>query len=246
MVKKKSFLEKLVSDNFFIISSWDWENELKPNWNRLFKTVKKFQIYHQGDIKNLSNAHIDTNLITKTKHTGSNISDYLLFILKNYPYFPEYIGFIKANLIERHIPENKFISLAKKKDLVPLYFERKTLKKKSSLFRGFIFQQIAPGICLEITNNWYIKNTEKGKYFPLIEDLYYFITKQKIIPKFIPMIPGANFITKSEKILRWDKSFFEKLYEAASYQSVPNPMPVEAWHIERCLMYIFFFERYNV
>ena len=80
----------------------------------------------------------------------------------------------------------------------------------------------------------------------MIEDLYYFITKQKIIPKFIPMIPGANFITKSEKILRWDKSFFEKLYEAASYQSVPNPMPVEAWHIERCLMYIFFFERYNV
>ena len=40
-----------MSDNFFIISSWDWENELKPNWNRLFKTVKKFQIYHQGDIK---------------------------------------------------------------------------------------------------------------------------------------------------------------------------------------------------
>jgi len=56
------------------------------------------------------------------------------------------------------------------------------------------------------------------------------------------MVPGANMVIEKKKILRWKKSFFEHLYEICSYQNPPNPLPVEAWHIERLMLYIFYFD----
>lgn len=232
-------------ERHFVVSSWDWRSELQPNWQRLVSILKKFEIYHQGKVENLDIDILKNIKITKTKHTGSNISDYMKFIVENYPYFPEEVGLLKANLLERHIPEKVFINLLQNSNgFVPLYYEKHTELPKKNIFNKFIFQQISPGICLEIANNWYVKNTESGKYYKKVENLLYKITGKNFLPSFIPMVPGANMIVKSDKILRWDKAFFEHLLEISSYQSPPNPMPVEAWHIERLMLYIFYFEKF--
>ena len=236
-------MEDLVIDRYFLVSSWDWKSKLAPNWKRLNSILKKYEIYHQGDLSALKKINFIKSIKKKqTVHSGSNISDYMKFIVDNYPYFPEELGLVKANLIERHIPKKILIKSIKSKGFVPLYYEKKTLFKKKNFYGKFLFQQIAPGICLEIANNWYARGAQIGKYYPKIEDLFYKITKKKIKMEYIPMIPGANMIVEEKKILRWKKSFYQHLYEISSYQKPPNPMPVEAWHIERLMLYIFYFE----
>jgi hypothetical protein len=229
------------NERYTIVSSWDWKE--KPDWKRLISIIGKCEIFHQGKIQNLNYNFLKNIKITKTKHTGSNISDYFKFILDNYPYFPKELGLIKSNLIERHIDFKHFKKYWKSKAFIPLFFQEITLEAKKDLFNRFIFQQISPGFCIEKTNNWYIKHGKPGKFYEKIEDLFWFITKKKI-PNFISMVPGASMIVTSDKILRWKKSFYERLYEASSYQDQPNPMPVECWHIERLMLYIFFYEKY--
>lgn len=234
-----------MTDRYFIVSSWDWKPELQPDWKRLSFILKKFEIYHQGNIENLKLEILKNVKISKTKHTGSNISDYMKFIVDNYPYFPEELGLLKANLIERHIPENVFKNLLNNSGgFIPFYYEKHTELAKKNIFNKLIFQQISPGICLEISNNWYTKNTEPGRYYKKVENLLYKITGKNFLPNYIPMVPGANMLVKANKILRWDKGFFEHLLEISSYQDPPNPMPVEAWHIERLMLYIFYFEKF--
>lgn len=237
----------MVKDRFFIVSSWDWPANISPNWKRLHSILgkDKYEIYHSGNLDSLNKiTSIEKIKKKKTKHTGANIANYMKFIIDNYPYFPEEVGLIKANLIERHIPEEQLIQRLKSRGFVPLYYEKETLRKKKNFFGKFIFQQIAPGICLEIANNWYCKEGEKAKYYQNIQDLFYKITKKKIILEYVPMVPGANMIVRSKNILRWKKNFFKHLYEITSYQDSPNPMPVEVWHVERLMLYIFYFERF--
>ena len=64
------------------------------------------------------------------------------------------------------------------------------------------------------------------------------------IPKYIPFVPGACMVVESKKILRWNKSVYEELYESVSWQANPNPHPVEAWHFERLMLYFFYYEKY--
>ena len=122
-------------ERHFVVSSWDWRSELQPNWQRLVSILKKFEIYHQGKVENLDIDILKNIKITKTKHTGSNISDYMKFIVENYPYFPEEVGLLKANLLERHIPEKVFINLLQNSSgFVPLYYEKHTELPKKKYF----------------------------------------------------------------------------------------------------------------
>lgn len=227
-------------DRHYIISSFPKLN--LSHWKTLLSLLKSYEIFHQGN-KNVLPLNILSKNITYSKRSGHNISDYLYFIIKNYPYFPKEVGLIKSNIFPRHIDLITFKKRIKNEAFVPLYFEKETFNVKKSFFRNFIFQQIAPGICLEITNNWYIKNRAVGKYYPKLEDLYKAIVRNGVFPKYIPMVPGANMIIKSSKILDKTKSFYEDLYNSFTYQNPPSPMPVEAWHLERMMLYLFYFEK---
>ena len=46
-------MEDLVIDRYFLVSSWDWKGKLAPNWKRLNSILKKYEIYHQGDLSAL-------------------------------------------------------------------------------------------------------------------------------------------------------------------------------------------------
>lgn len=192
-------------------------------------------LYDQSDdnklydyIKNSTNFH-------KAVHTGHNLSDYFYYIINNFNSLPERITFLKGNMIGRHINKDDFIKRFQLPGCVSLYSDQKTYYPKNQLFR-FIAQQIAPGIYLERNNNWYCKSRRKGKFYPIFNDLF-----QKLFsfspPKYIPFIPGGCLITTKDKILQWDIEIYKHLYEITTYSF----FPVEAYHVERMMMYIFFF-----
>ena len=230
-----------MSDRHYIISSFP---KLETaHWKTLLSHLNSYNIYHQGN-KDMLPKNIAFKNITYTKRSGHNISDYLFFIIKNYPFFPKEIGFIKSNVFPRHIDLLTFKKRIKNEAFIPLYSEKSTFNVKKNFFGNFIFQQVAPGICLEISNNWYIKNRPVGKYYPKLENLYKAIVRNGVFPKYIPMVPGANMIIKSVKILDRSKSFYEDLYNSCTYQDPPSPMPVEAWHLERMMLYLFHFQKF--
>lgn len=176
----------------------------------------------------------------ESKHTGHNISDYLKFIIDNYDSLPERVGFIKGNLFPRHIQKEVFLERQKLSGFIPLYSDPQTftLKCRLPFEMGLIAQQIAPGYYLEIANNWYAKHRKPGKYYPRLEDLFLRLFKRKA-PKYILFTPGACMVVPRENILRWPLELYSHLYEIVTY----NFFPVEAFHVERLMLYLFDFPR---
>lgn len=200
-------------------------------------------VYQQSDMAELTElAAKFPGQVVKSKHTGHNITDYLLYIINNYHQLPAELGVIKGNIFPRHLPKEVFLKRIGRKGFIPLYSEDSTWKaKKASLFRfrSFICQQAAPGFYLEKANDWYIFSRVKGKYFPSITNLYQRITGRAVSPEYLMFVPGACMIIEREKILRWPIDLYKELYHCTSYSF----FPVEAYHLERLMLYLFLFEQ---
>ena len=176
----------------------------------------------------------------KTLHSGHNISDYLLYIIENYINLPERVGFIKGNIIPRHITYELMQERIKGAGFIPLYGDKETYKPKWSLipYPRLVAQQISPGIYQEISNNWYVKHRPQGRVFTVVGELFQYLFGRDA-PKYILFTPGACMMVPRDKILRWELSVYEKLYESVTY----DYFPVEAFHVERMMLYLFYFEK---
>lgn len=220
-------------DRVYIISNYDYDpSEVIECLNN------DYILCQQGDDSKVPEKLKSKDNYKKTKHTGHNISDYLQYIIENYENLPDEVGFIKGNIFPRHIEKEVFKSRINEKAFVPLYSDSNTYRaqytKRRRIFNEFVAQQVAPGIYLEIANDWYVSSRPKGKYYPTLESLFFRITNREL-PKYITMVPGACMVVSKEKILKWDKEFYKELYEIVSYEF----FPVEAYHVERCMLYIF-------
>lgn len=209
------------------------------NPEQLIKLIKgEYVLFDQSDLHTLPNKFINSKNFRKTTHSGHNLSDYFKYIIESYHELPDRIAFLKGNMIGRHISEEDFIKRIKLSGSVSLYSNQKTFIPKHQFLR-FIAQQIAPGVYLEKNNNWYCKTRSKGKFYPTYNDLF-----QKLFsyspPKYIPFISGACFITTREKILQWNLEIYKHLYHVTTYDF----FPVEAYHVERMIMYLFFFNKF--
>ena len=78
------------------------------DYYKLINSDDDYHILHQGTLDDLPTRIINSPQFQKTKHSGANISDYLLFIIDNYPYFPKEVAFLKSNMLKRHITEEVF------------------------------------------------------------------------------------------------------------------------------------------
>ena len=197
-------------------------------------------IYNQGDQSYIPTQFQKTALLIPSCHTGHNISDYLAFIVDNYNNLPDSLGLAKGNIFPRHITKEAFMARQPLDGFVPLYSDSETYKP--NIHRLFRFrltaQQIAPGFYLEIVNNWYVKHRKPGTYYPRLHDLFeHFFRREP--PQYIPFVPGACMIVPAYKIQRWPLDTYKKLYEAVSYDF----FPVEAFHVERSMLYFFDFPR---
>lgn len=199
-------------------------------------------LYQQGDDSKVPDKFKKLPNYKIAKHTGHNISDYLEYIISNYDNLPEEVGFIKGNIFPRHMQKDIFESRIKERGFVPLYSDENTYKpqfgKRKRIIKEFVAQQIAPGIYLEIANDWYISSRQRGKHYPTLDSLFYKITNRKL-PEYISFAPGACMIVEKEKILRFNLDLYKELYEAVTY----NFFPVEAYHLERCMFYLFSYLR---
>lgn len=225
-----------MKDRKWIISNYDY-NPLPV----IQKIGEDYCVYQQGNDDKLPQ-EIPKHKILHTKHSGHNLSDYLKFIIDNYQHLPDELGFIKGNIFPRHIVESVFVErIINSNGFIPLYSDPKTFAPTYHRFwfRKLVAQQVAPGFYLEITNNWYVKTRDKGKYYPKLEDLYFFITKRQV-PNYIVFVPGACMIVPRDNILRWPLEVYEELYQAVTYSF----FPVEAYHLERCMLYLFYFCTY--
>lgn len=227
-----------MSNTFYVINNYN----IDPSKIIELINTDQYTIYHKGDDEMVNPSFVNSKRFIRTINSGHNLSDYLEFIIDNYSNLPDRVGFLKANLVDRHIQENIFKERIKHDGFVSLYSDNKTYEpiytKSHRIIKTFIAQQTAPGFFLEKTNNWYINSRTKGKFFPRLEDLYEHITGRKI-PKFITFIPGACMLVPKENILRHKKSFYQKLHEAVTYDF----FPVEAYHLERCMLYIFMYQK---
>lgn len=226
-----------MEETFYIISNYN----LNPK--EILKFIKgDFLLCHQGEPDMLELSLLNSIKLKRSLHTGHNLSDYLEFIIENYSDLPERLGFIKGNIIGRHIEEDVFKSRIKQNGFVSLYSDintyNPTYTKSHRILTTFIAQQIAPGYFLEKTNNWYINSRKKGEFYPKLEDMFKFITNRSL-PKFITFTPGGCMLVPKQNILNYSKSFYQKLYEAVTYDF----FPIEAYHLERCMLYIFMYPK---
>jgi hypothetical protein len=60
-----------------------------------------------------------------------------------------------------------------------------------------------------------------------------------VLPEYLMFVPGACMIVEREKILRWPIELYQELYHCTSYSF----FPVEAFHLERLMLYLFLFEQ---
>ena len=142
--------------------------------------------------------------------------------------------------INTHIKKKIFIERAVLSDsFIPLYSSDnyKQTKHKFPKF-GMLAQQMAPGYYLEESNDWYVFSREKGRYFPGLADMFiYIIGRDK--PRYIPFVPGGCMIVSSYNIKRWPIELYQHLFDAVTYAF----FPVEAYHLERCMLYLFCYQR---
>lgn len=222
-----------MDETFYIITNFESDPSLI-----LSLISNQFIIYNKGNDEMIEQSLKNSDKFQNKPNTGHNLSDYLSFVIENYNDLPSRVGFLKGNLIGRHIEEEVFIERIKRGGFVSLYSDENTFKpiysKAHRLINQFIAQQIAPGFFLEKTNNWYIKSRPKGKLFPKLEDMYSFITGRELT-KYITFIPGACMLVPRENILIHELDFYKKLLESVTYDF----FPVEAYHLERCMLYVF-------
>jgi hypothetical protein len=222
-------------NNFWIISNYNQN----PS-NVINELEGRFLICNQGEKNFVPEKYQSDVLYRESFHSGHNIIDYLEYIIDNYHNLPNSIGFIKGNLFPRHISKKIFLKRQNSSGFIPLYSDSESFSPSYiQLFKTDITlmaQQVAPGYYLEKTNNWYCKVKNKGEYFPKLEDFFHHFFNRPL-PKYIPFIPGACMIVPKYKINRWPLSLYQEMYKAVTYSF----FPVEAYHAERCMAYLFDF-----
>jgi hypothetical protein len=204
------------------------------------KLKSPYMIFNQGDISRIPSSMKNEFSFTSTLHTGHNLSDYLHYIINNYNNLPDSLGFAKGNLWPRHISVDIFLKRQDLEGFVPLYSDETTVLPINHRFWRFklIAQQTSPGYFSEITNNWYVAKRKPGLFYPKLHDFFEEFLGRKP-PNYITFVPGGCMIVPASKIKAWPLDVYKRLYEAVSYDF----FPVEAFHLERSMLYFFDFPR---
>jgi len=217
----------------WIISNYNFDP------NPLIDCLKgKINIYNQGHSSFVKKRKVN---FRQTKHTGHNLSDYLLYIIENYDNLPENLGFIKGNIFVRHIDKKEFLKRINYPGLIPLYSKIEVINPVdykpiySKIFKNLLMQQIIPGVMIEKNNDWYTKKWKKGKFNNTFNSFYEELFPNRAPLDFIPFVPGACMIVPRERILNRDLNFYKKVYEKCTYEF----FPVEAYFTERAWFLLF-------
>lgn len=156
----------------------------------------------------------------KDKNVGSNIHDYMSFIVDNYDNLPDVTLFGKSNMLKRHITEEEFDKLVYRREFTPLLTQNHKTYKPVCWYES--------GMYCELNDMWYLHEhpVRNDSIFPLLG------IKNRNYNKFAP---GACYIVPRENILKHSKDFYTKLRDSVDY----SPNNGEAYLIERSLYHLW-------
>lgn len=213
-----------IQKNFLVISNY--HNDL--SWVSAY--TDNYLIYNQNETTQ-SPPKVNPKNVIKSKHTGHNISDHLMFIIEHYENLPDCTIFAKGNIFPRHITKLNFDKIINNSFFTPIEdFETNTVQPPISFFQY--------GGYNEINNDWYVPIVTKrirSRFANTLNDFLKLIFKDPSFPKFVRFTPAANFILPRSLILRYPKTFYQNLLAMISY----GILPVEAYFAERTLFTIW-------
>lgn len=156
----------------------------------------------------------------KDKNVGSNIHDYMSFIVDNYENLPDVTLFGKSNMLERHITKEEFDRLVNNRTFTPLLTQHHKTYLPTCWYED--------GMYCELNDFWYLNE------YPLRDNsiLKLLDIEKRLYNKFAP---GACYIVPKENILQHPKEFYTKLRDAVDY----SPNNGEAYLIERSLYHLW-------
>jgi len=211
------------TDTFFVISNF---NTIPTQY---LEYCNNYIIYDQSnDICVIDQLKRSDWNISFVQHTGHNLSDYTRFIIDHYDCLPNFIMFLKGNIIGRHVSKKYFDNVYQNKFLTPLYNDESF--KDSVWVANLLYE----GAYIEINTNWYV-DSKPHDYFRTYNQLLKFLFVNPIIPKWLIFSPGACYIVPKENILKYPQVFYQNLHYLVSYRF----FPVEAYHVERMMQVIF-------
>lgn len=160
----------------------------------------------------------------KELNVGSNIYDYMDWIVKNYDNLPDCVLFGKSNMLERHITREEFDRLLNSGTLTPLLTVNHCVYEPVCRYRDGLYE--------EINDDWYV-NEHPHKFYTNYNDFARDFDLPT--PEYLGFAPGACWIVPRENILQHPKSYYQRLKDIVSYDA----NPAEAHMIERAMWYIF-------
>ncbi len=160
----------------------------------------------------------------KDKNVGSNIYDYMCYIVDNYENLPEIMLFGKTNMLERHISKEEFDKVKNNKVFTPL------LTQNHAVYEPICWYE--DGVYCELNDYWYLlehptKNINSTEKLKKMLDM-----EKRLYNKFAP---GGCYIIPKANILKHPKEFYIKLRDACDWHETPG----EAYLIERNLYHIW-------
>lgn len=179
--------------------------------------------------------------LIKSCLNGYNLYDYFYHIIENYSNLPDYVCFVKANIVPRHLSIEYFeshIMFDGFKALEDLTMHDLGFAKNWSIYKQIRSYAMisSDGGFLEKNNNWYARtNRHPYKYFRTFDEMMTAMFNGYISPPYIRFAPGANYIVPKSYIQKYPILFYRKLLDLVSH----HQLCLEAHHLERAFYSIF-------
>lgn len=160
----------------------------------------------------------------KDKNVGSNIYDYMSWIVDHYDKLDDVVLFTKGNMLKRHITPEEWDKVKDNKTFTPL------LTQHHKTYLPVCWYE--DGLFCEVNTQWYANHygiKSKDSFEKLVDSLG---VRNK---KYLSFSPGGCYIVPKANILKHSKSLYEYLRDAVDYTVNPG----EAHLIERCLYYLW-------
>ena len=175
-------------------------------------------------------------------NTGHNITTYFQWFADNYEKLPEVTALLKGNILGRHCSEEYFARVCKNSWFTYLYEDKAARQQfaKNGLdtAAGTAFYATESQF-VEVNNSWYASSeNHPHRYFDNYDDLFRFIYKDPVVPRYYLFSPGACYILRREQIQLHGPAFYRNLNKIMDYGIAPH-FSSEAHQIERMLPVIF-------
>jgi hypothetical protein len=206
--------------DFYVIHSYNYD--VPPDLLSSARGEGGYQIYRAYD--SLSEIDEKNNNIIYTPNCGHSLINFFTFIVDNYENLPDSVGFLKSNMLLRHIDHEYWCKVKDNTCYTPLWNEPNFHSSTADAY------SLKPGTLLERNNSWYIWEGVHS-YFTSYNQMLDFLFKNVSYPEWIEFAPGGCYIVEKKQMLKYPKSFYLGIIVILEYEFFPS----ESWILERML-----------